>query len=173
MVAPDSCLPYLKAAVYTTSSDVGSSPRIRDCADGQLHTAFGILGFDKISLHELRVNTDSFCFKVKNSDRTIQRGCKEEVSLLGMPLSISKSCNMALSIRHILDVHVPSNCHLYFSSIFIVYPSLIVRSAAQEVLAIWIKRECSYRMAVKGTILSHRLQFPVHSWEIPDLQQVI
>ena len=72
MVAPDACLPDLKAAVDTTPSDICSSARISDCTDGQLHATFGVLGFDEISLHELRVNTDSFCFKVKNSDRTIQ-----------------------------------------------------------------------------------------------------
>jgi hypothetical protein len=62
---------------------------------------------------------------------------------------------MPLSIRHILDVHVTSNCHLYFSTIFIVDSSLIVRCAAQEILAIWVKRECSYRMTVKWAIFSH------------------
>lgn len=71
MVAPDACLPDLKAAIHTTSSDIGSSTRIRDCTNGQLHAALGVLGFDEISLHELRVNTDSFSFKVKNSDRAI------------------------------------------------------------------------------------------------------
>ena len=71
MVAPDACLPDLKAAIHTTPSDIGSSPRIRDCTDGQLHAAFGVLRFNEISLHELRVNTDSFCFKVENSDRAI------------------------------------------------------------------------------------------------------
>ena len=80
---------------------------------------------------------------------------------------------MAFSILHILDVHIAPDCHMDFPSVLIIDTGLIVCCATEEPCAVWVKGKRVHRVSLEGLVFSHRLELAVHSWKVPNLEDVI
>jgi hypothetical protein len=106
-------------------------------------------------MHQVLVHTHKFGLKVPLSDGAVEARSHEVLLLSRMPFAVSDCSYMALSIGHILYVHVTTNGHDQLGAIFVIDTRLVVSCTAKELCTIRIKGERIDRMPLERLELSH------------------